>query len=745
MRSATRRLQRSHFAALWLGWTLLCGGTLGCDHNRSGAADPTEFDHSLPPVDVRDGDFAAAVHRLLRDGKPSPERSALLAGTVRRQLTHAAAIFRRDDAVRGADAVIGALYLVRAGEARHDMFDGDGLYAIDGAFKRFSALGDEGRALALILTQRAVLPEGSPRRKELEEHHTALSKWLADTRPSTAMQRLTVWKKIAVARALLSPSEETLRGAELAINRWVARAVEINLAYQRTRKAPRRAVILDAYQALQLGSETMAAVFLRHGRVQGAVVALDKGAAGRVADGPFFARLQAAATGDSAEDWRLLAKAFRQRALDDEDVKMDGRLFDAVTWGIALEAYRRDPTSYRVGHMLADHLASYGMPEVAPLVLGDALGHDPTSVALSGVMRVIEMSLHAQMDASAPRSARRIHAASQQVLEIAERARYRGRVKPSAATVRGLMARIELQTGESERARQLLVESLQESPTLKGYLELATLERQSGKLAEALSHARRATRLPDAAALPLEVAAAHLLAFEVLRERGDRTGALSELSKALSRVLQNRGRGNVAHRIRAELLLTRALHGYGEREMASRALGRAIALAKSTGTLVGEVVLAAVGHAVVHQDLPAARTALQLGFKTQIEGHAMIRAALWLMLLESELDATADGKVDRVLADAADGDSWWHTAARWGRYLASDDDLRKSSRRHVDKVRAEFYIAMRKRTQQEVSGAKEALRAVASDPLFTEPEVALARALLAPRMNAPIPKTASIP
>lgn len=684
----------------------------------------------------------------MREGEPTAERSALLAGTVRRQMRHAAGHFRTGDDVRGADAVVGALYLVRAGEARDDMFDAEGVYALGQSFRRFSALGDEGSTLAMMALQRRALPPDSPELAGLAQHQSALTRWLRDTRPGTDMERLSAAQRIAVARALLEPSATTLDAAEKATNDWVERAVEINLAYQRTRKAPRRAVIVDAYRALQLGSETMAAVFLRHGQAKEAVTALEAGAAGRVADGGFIVRLEAAARDDTAEEWRLLGRVLRERALDDEEVRMSARLLEAAKWGIALEAYRRDPTSYSIGHILSEGLRAHGMPEAAPLILSDALGLDPTTVSLSGVLRVIEESLDERFAIEDAATARRIYRASKGVLAIADRERFRSRVQPSPSDIRRLMARIEIRDGSTDGARPLMVQALQTKPTLAGYLELATLERQAGKLDVALDHAQRAMKLPSAEGLPLLAAQARLLTFEVLRDKGDRTRAVSALEQALELVLVNRDKGSIGHQVHSALLLARILDGYGVPDKAQAALDRAVALTSGGHELLGEVLLSAMSHALVHKDVQSARAAVQLGFKGHVDDEEMIRAALWLMMLELELGETPDGKVDRVLVDAADGRNWWSMVARWARGLESDARLRKASRRHVEKVRAAFYIALRAHARGVRDGrtasTEGTLRRVASDPMHEVPEVGVARALLAPRMTAAIPERLSI-
>src|SRR5690606_10203793 len=102
-------------------------------------------------------------------------------------------------------------YLVRIGEARGDMYGSESLAALRGAIERFSARGDEGRALALMTTQIELLPPGSPERAELQEHLAALTRWARETRNGGDMARLSADERAAIGRALLDPSEEALR------------------------------------------------------------------------------------------------------------------------------------------------------------------------------------------------------------------------------------------------------------------------------------------------------------------------------------------------------------------------------------------------------------------------------------------------------------------------------------------------------------------------------------------------------
>ena len=711
---------------------------------------PPEVTATLPTqkaVDVTEADFAVAVHRLMRHGRQTPERSALLAGTVRRQLAHAAAHFDRKDSVRGTRAVVGALYLLRMGEARSDMIGPMSAKALAGAIERFSARGDEGRAIALMLMQKKLLLPNSAEAKQLQLHLSALQRWMSETRTGGDMEILAANERAAVGRSLVEPTEESLVAAAKAVSAWIDRAIEYNLAFQETRRLPPREEAAEAFRALQAGSHVMAAVFLRHGRAKSALKVIERSSAGRVSRPSFFSKLRSAAENDTAEDWRVLAREFARLAYgaQNDGPHVDSDLLDAALWGTALEAYRRDPSSLAMAHILASHLIAYGMPETAPLVLRDALGAKPSGVSLAGAMGTIVDALSNEYDTGSTETARRIFASSEAVLALADGAAFRSKLQPSSAQVRQLMASIELRSGNMDAARPLLVAALQAEPTVWGYTMLGVLERQVGNDDVALAHARRASALPAARATHLDAADAKLLVFEILRDKGAKPGAEAALEQALGMALHGRKLGrSPAQTVRAERTLARVLDGYGERKSASRAIGRALQIAGNHRQMLAPTMLAAIGRALVVKDIVAARAALQIGIKAAVDEDDLVYGALWLMLLERQLDEVPDGKVDRVLLTAVNGNAWPAKLARWARGLLTDAQLRSSADSYAERAEAEFYIAVNANVAGQ-SQAKEQLLKLAANPLIEIMEVRLARDLLAPRLAVKVPSKYRLP
>jgi tetratricopeptide (TPR) repeat protein len=307
------------------------------------------------------------------------------------------------------------------------------------------------------------------------------------------------------------------------------------------------------------------------------------------------------------------------------------------------------------------------------------------------------------------------------------------------------MASVELRSGQVDAARPLLEQALAAEPTVWGYTMLATLERQVGNLDRALAHATKATELPAAKVLQLDAADAKLLSFEILRDRGEVPRAAQALEDALDMVLRTRKRRITPEaEVRAERLLARVLDGYGEQQRATRALQRALEIADSNRQILGPTVLSAVGRALVQKDVASARAALQLGIKAGVDSDDLVYGALWLMLLETELGETPDGKVDRILLDVIGGDSWTSKLARWARRMMNDDELRAEANSYSEQIEAEFYIGMRARAAGAHEGEQK-LESVAKNPLIDLMEVQIARDLLAPKTHAKLPGKYDLP
>jgi tetratricopeptide (TPR) repeat protein len=722
----------------------------GCSSTPQGTPPPSvpRVEGQVTPHEVPDADFAASVHRILRDGSSSAERLGLLVGVVRRQLSHASQRFGAGHEAQGTASVIGALYLVRVGEGRKEMIDAAGEKALGMAIDRLSPRGDEGRSLALMKMRAAALDPSSPAKAEIDQHLAALDQWMRDTRTGGPMRRLGAEERAMVARALLDPQEASLEAASNAVNAWISQAIRYNEDFRQTGKRPEREEAIEASRALESGGATMAALYLRYGDAKGALEHIDGTQAKRVIQPGLYARIRSAAVSDDgkARDWLALAAAFSREDADEADPEtdLDPELMAAGLWGCSIEAYRRDPANLDGALLLARSLIRFGLPEVAPLVLSDALGPDAPPGALSAAMELLLGAIGRSAEIEDLDSARRAFHAGAGLLAQADRQQSKARVEPSPSRVRSVMAMIEIRAGNLAGARPLLKAALAQEPSASGFTTLAMVERQAGDRAAALAAVEQALRAPDARVALLDVTEAHVTAFELHRDASSTAQAKGSLDAALANAMVARQMGgNAATRARAERLLGRILEGYGESKGASRAFERALGLAGNDRSTLGAAMLDAIGRALVRRDLGAARAALKRGLDGDANDDDLVYGGLWVQLLEHELKATADGTVERALR-AGSKTAWIGKLTAWASGKLSDSDLGAAAQNASQKVEAAFYTAMAKKVIGD-PGADQKLRAVAQSPVIDLLEVQLARELLAPRVRADLPGNVQIP
>jgi hypothetical protein len=189
----------------------------------SGAKAPTA-QASIHPSAVPDEAFGASVHRLLRDGKQTPERLSLLAGVVSRQLSHAGERFAARQQERGLASLTGAFLLVRAGEFRMEMVNG-GEQALASALSFVAPRGDEGRAVAFLMMQNALVKPGTPAKRDNEEHLAALKAWMHDTRGDASLEALGSVQRVSTLRSLVEPTTESMNAARDATVKWIEQSL----------------------------------------------------------------------------------------------------------------------------------------------------------------------------------------------------------------------------------------------------------------------------------------------------------------------------------------------------------------------------------------------------------------------------------------------------------------------------------------------------------------------------------------
>lgn len=705
----------------------------------------------IQPEAVADEGFARSVDALLREGQPTAHRQGLLAGVVRRQMTHAVERLKAKQSDRGLASVLGGLYLIRAGEYRPEMLQGPGDEALALAVEAVAATGDEGRARALYELRKGLLPDQHPGRRDIDEHLGALDRWAneqqtkADIGPTEAAG---MQQRRTTARSLLDPSDEALDEARSSAQRWVDAGLVFQAQYKSTPRAPlRREEMVEGVRALSSGADTLTALLLRHGDVGGAAQALDGAPFRQIAPKGLVQRLNAAAREDDLGAWRELLEWLVRSMSREEETGVDRALVQAAAFRVSAEIYRRDPTSVDIALHLATHLNAYGMAEVAPAVLVESARKHPDGRVLSLMLETAATSMLHEEESDDPASARRVFAATRALLEIAEQPALKGRVRPSPSRFRLLAAGVEARAGELASARELLATSARDEPSADAWRALAEIERQLGGNQNALNHITQLMTTPEAQRDPLVRAEASLLASDVQRDLGARDKAREEALKAYQLVLSARQAGGAApgHLARAERLLARVLERLGDDPGAARATERALLLTRGEPRAFAAAALEAASRAYLQRDLKAARKVGQESFGVQLRDDELIYIALWVQLLERELGARPDGTAAKLLASVEQGPRWSGRLALWANGKLSDEALAAAARTPGQRIEALFYRSLSQRAAGKGSDADAGLREVAKSPTLDLIETQVARDLLAGndrRLPGPLPSVA---
>jgi hypothetical protein len=198
-----RSLTRICLAAEPWSPLLACSLLVGCRaQGTAGGAKTAASQGAVHVTAVPDDAFAPSLHKLLRDGKSSPERLGLLAGVVARQLSHAKERFAAGQQERGLASINGAFYLVRAGEFRNEMLSG-AEPALASAIAVIAQRGDEARAVAFLTMQNGLIAPGTPARRDNDEHMAALRTWMHDIRQTDGLSAIGEEQRIKATRSLV--------------------------------------------------------------------------------------------------------------------------------------------------------------------------------------------------------------------------------------------------------------------------------------------------------------------------------------------------------------------------------------------------------------------------------------------------------------------------------------------------------------------------------------------------------------
>jgi cellulose synthase operon protein C len=739
------------FAALPLVALLaLVAGCAGGAPAAGGAKDPHGLNGPVKAAAVDERSYGGATYKLLLSEESSVERAGLLIGVTRHQLRRAQQRFDAGNPGAGLSAVSGAFLLGRAGELRPEMLE-RGEKALDAAATEVARVGNDGRALALYSMLLPRLPEGSLK-SDVQSHLAAIDKFRQDTRGSGAVTTASAAARVAISRAVLDTGPEAMDAAKNAMVAWLRQALAANIGEAPIRSNQERDEAVEAYRALRTGGYTVAALYLRQRDPRGALNLLDSKGLERLLAPELRDRLERAADDQDPDAWGDLYRFFESARGSTEAVipELVPELVDAAAFGAAEGLFRAEPSSLRGALPLAAELASHGMAEVAPLVIAPALSEHPEPDAISASLGFVLRTVSEEESAGGLAAARATFDNAAPILELSSAPALRGKVRPTAARLRFAMAATEVRHGELDRARPLLLKSLQDEPASDAYLLLVAIDRQRGKLGDAIAWADKAVEAARASADLLTEGDAQLTRFELFREKRDATEASRALEAALTRVLlaQKQSRGG-AQQARAERLLARVLEYYGEQRAVRRATERAFEAAGSDPRLLSATVMDAARRGLTLSDLSVARSAVERAINAGMSDEDLVYPALWLQLLERKLRVPSSGAVEDAYSAIDDTSGWASRLRAWGTGRLNDAELLAAAKDRAQRTEAIFYAAMARHAQGSTEDAKAGLEQVAKSEAIDLVEVSIARDVLAsydtPKKDFKLPANVVVP
>ncbi|HEY2515778.1 MAG TPA: hypothetical protein VGI39_33140 [Polyangiaceae bacterium] len=701
-------------------------------------------------IAVTDDAFPEAVRALVASAPGTQERASRLAGVEARQMQRALDRFRAHESTRGLATVLGGLALVHTGELTASLLGPAGPEALRSAAKELSARGDEGRAQAIFdIWSRIATPAD---KAEIQGHLDALALWMKSAvAHGGPMQAAGALENVTVSWRLVEPSDQALKAASARTTDWIDKAFALRAASDKARKAPpSREEVGEALRALQTGALVLASIYLRDADAQGALDAISKAQAEDLAPDGLLDALKSAAHHPSTEAWVAVLHALRTQRdpQGGEGPTDDEEIVRAAAFGVALEAYRLDPTEIEAAVAVAAALDEYGMIDAAPLVLVDGAKAHASPPIVAGALKITMHAMQEALELGEPDTARRTYRSARGLLDLAADKSLAGKLQPSAARVRAFMGDIEVREGHLKDGRALLESAAKEEKSGAVLLELARIDRHDQQASHAFEELRDALAAPDAMSDPALRGEILLETSDLSRQQGDMGAARTPLTEALKELSKARSARDPDDRARVERVLSRVLDRFGAVQPAQRALDRAFDAAPRDKRQAAATVGQIVARAFVNGDLTAARDGLQRGLTAELDPDDLVYYALWVRLLERQRHVATDGVADRIFSRALDTAGWVGHLAAFGAGTAKAADLIGSAKSPAEKTEALFYAAMDRRASGDAQGAASALREVIAASGIDLVEVAIARDLLdGPHatVGGPVPPEAAQP
>jgi tetratricopeptide (TPR) repeat protein len=653
---------------------------------------------------------------------------------------------------RGLASLLGGLYLLKTGELTESVLGPSAHAALAEAASRLAARGDEGRARAIYEILLRLSPDAD--KAPIKAHLDALAAWTRDeTASGPPMVTAGELENAAVARRLLEPSEAALDEATKAALAWIEKALDLQTQYHEKRVRPSREEVAEAVRALQSGGTVLAALYLRDGDVAGALRAIGRAPSPHDVVRPeLAAALAAAKEKPDAARWldvlHTLMPSSQDHDHEEEEALEDHELLRAATFGIALEAYRLDPTQPEAAAVVAAVLQELGMADATPAIVADATIAHSDARTVSGALAITMRAMSAEIDADNPDGARRTFAAATTLLALAGKKELAGQLQPSGARVRAMMGEIELQQGRVDAARRLLTESASEEKSGSVMLLLSRIDRHDDKTQDALEDLHDALSAPDTQKDPALRGEVLLMTSDLMREKGDVSAAKKPLDEAVKELAAARTTAEGDDRARVERVLARVLDRFGAAQRAQQALERAFEATPHDKRQIAATLGQLIARAYVRGDLLGARDGLARALSAELDPDDLIYYALWMRLLERQLQKPTDGVPARVFASIVDDGRWTGRLAAFGAGKIKAETLIASAKTPTQKTEALFYAAMDRRAAGDAKDLDGALKEVVAGGGVDLMEVGIAREILTgpkAQIGGPLPSGVALP
>lgn len=681
--------------------------------------------------EISDAEFGKMVAAVLGSSEKGGQRLGQLASVVRYQLRRADTLHRRSERDAALRAVRGALWMVRAGEERPEMWHG-AAGPLSEAAEEAARVGDEGKARALYSLVKKAGPSAAAA-AAVDEHIEAMDRF---DKVDSGRQDLEVagdQQRVAVQQSLYEPSNANLEAAGRALVDWMRKSLQSDVLERWGDPSFDREEAIEAFRARRFGAMTMVGVFLRHGSPMAALDWLEQNDLGRLLPSDVRDRLEQAGEDDDPKAWHLLYQHFQNESDPSRaDSSVGVELAEAAAFGTAIELYRSRPKSLATAGPLALMLPDLMLGDVVPQLVAAAFSEATPREDASWAMALTMRAMLAHGSVGDIETARRVFVDSRPLMERAAALVKAGEVlRPHPARLHAAMASLESRSANLERARTALQQALVLEPHAGAYIELARIERQLDQADAAQKAALASLALARRANDLLAETDAQLLLFELENDRHDTTSGRASLREALRLILRARERMHQPEEYaQAERRLARILELYGEYEGSKRASQRALDASRTNHQQRTATILDAARRALTYRDLRAARDALKDALDSGISSADCVYVALWVRLLERQLRIPSDGSVEQALSRIGEVATWPGRLRSWALGIASDSELQQQARTESETTELKFCQALSVPDALTSEAARRAITEVAHSRAVGLIEVSVARDIL---------------